>query len=29
MQRIFTRPDIVFGFGVPLQFDISWYAEEL
>lgn len=29
MQRIFTRPDIVIGFGVPLQFDISWYAEEL
>jgi len=29
MQRIFTRPDIVVGFGVPLQFDISWYAEEL
>jgi len=29
MQRIFTRPDIVLGFGVPLQFDISWYAEEL
>jgi len=29
MQRIFTRPDIVIGIGVPLQFDISWYAEEL
>jgi TRAP-type mannitol/chloroaromatic compound transport system permease small subunit len=29
IQRIFTRPDIVFGFGIPLQFDISWYAEEL
>jgi TRAP-type mannitol/chloroaromatic compound transport system permease small subunit len=29
LQRIFTRPDIVIGFGVPLQFDISWYAEEL
>ncbi|MCT4608575.1 MAG: TRAP transporter small permease subunit [Pelagimonas sp.] len=29
MQRIFSRPDIVFGFGVPLDFDISWYAEEL
>ncbi|MBO6866872.1 MAG: TRAP transporter small permease subunit [Pseudomonadota bacterium] len=29
MQRIFTRPDISFGFGVPLQFDISWWAEEL
>jgi len=29
MQRIFTRPDIVLSIGVPLQFDISWYAEEL
>ncbi|MDU8911276.1 TRAP transporter small permease subunit [Aestuariicoccus sp. MJ-SS9] len=29
MQRIFTRPDISIGFGIPLQFDISWYAEEL
>ena len=29
MQRIFTRPDIAIGFGIPLQFDISWYAEEL
>ncbi|SLN61799.1 Tripartite ATP-independent periplasmic transporters, DctQ component [Roseovarius litorisediminis] len=29
IQRIFARPDIVFGFGIPLQFDISWYAEEL
>ena len=29
MQRIFTRPDIVLGFGVPLSYDISWYAEEL
>jgi len=29
MQRIFTRPDISFGFGIPLQFDISWFAEEL
>lgn len=29
LQRIFTRPDISFGFGIPLQFDISWYAEEL
>ncbi|MCE0507270.1 MULTISPECIES: TRAP transporter small permease subunit [unclassified Roseivivax] len=29
MQRIFTRPDISFGFGVPLEFDISWWAEEL
>ncbi len=29
IQRIFARPDIVIGFGVPLQYDISWYAEEL
>ena len=29
MQRIFTRPDISIGFGIPLQFDISWFAEEL
>ncbi|HAB39072.1 MAG TPA: C4-dicarboxylate ABC transporter permease [Rhodobacteraceae bacterium] len=29
MQRIFTRPDIAVGFGIPLQFDISWFAEEL
>ncbi|MAI59214.1 MAG: C4-dicarboxylate ABC transporter permease [Rhodobacteraceae bacterium] len=29
MQRIFTRPDIVLGVGIPLNFDISWYAEEL
>ena len=29
MQRIFTRPDIVLSVGIPLNFDISWYAEEL
>ena len=29
MQRIFTRPDIVIGFGIPISYDISWYAEEL
>ncbi|WP_120502547.1 TRAP transporter small permease subunit [Roseovarius sp. EL26] len=29
MQRIFARPDIIFGFGVPFQKDISWWAEEL
>ncbi len=29
MQRIFTRPDISIGLGIPLQFDISWFAEEL
>ena len=29
IQRIFVRPDISFGFGIPLQMDISWWAEEL
>ena len=29
IQRVFTRPDIVLGFGIPIQFDISWWAEEL
>ena len=29
LQRIFTRPDISIGFGIPLQYDISWFAEEL
>jgi TRAP-type mannitol/chloroaromatic compound transport system permease small subunit len=29
IQRIFARPDIVLGFGIPLQFDISWWSEEL
>ncbi|MDF1801245.1 TRAP transporter small permease subunit [Thalassovita sp.] len=29
MQRVFARPDMAFGFGIPLQMDISWYAEEL
>ncbi|MEL7515096.1 MAG: TRAP transporter small permease subunit [Pseudomonadota bacterium] len=29
MQRIFTRPDIAIGFGIPFQQDISWFAEEL
>lgn len=29
IQRIFARPDISFGLGIPLQFDISWFAEEL
>ena len=29
IQRIFARPDIAIGFGIPLQLDISWYAEEL
>jgi TRAP-type mannitol/chloroaromatic compound transport system permease small subunit len=29
IQRIFTRPDIVIGFGIPVELDISWWAEEL
>ncbi len=29
IQRIFARPDIVLGFGIPLELDISWWAEEL
>ncbi|MBC7131736.1 MAG: TRAP transporter small permease subunit [Roseovarius sp.] len=29
VQRIFARPDIVIGFGIPIQFDISWWSEEL
>ena len=29
LQRIFARPDIVIGFGIPLDFGVSWYAEEL
>ena len=29
IQRIFTRPDISIGIGIPLEFDISWWAEEL
>lgn len=29
IQRIFARPDIVIGFGIPLEMDISWWAEEL
>ncbi|EBA09059.1 TRAP transporter small permease subunit [Sagittula stellata] len=29
IQRIFARPDIVLGFGIPVGFDISWWAEEL
>ena len=29
IQRIFARPEIVLGFGVPLEFDISWWAEGL
>jgi len=29
LQRVFVRPDIGIGFGIPLQMDISWWAEEL
>jgi TRAP-type mannitol/chloroaromatic compound transport system permease small subunit len=29
IQRIFARPDIVIGFGIPVELDISWWAEEL
>ncbi|WP_422028952.1 TRAP transporter small permease subunit [Roseovarius sp.] len=29
VQRIFARPDISIGFGIPLEMDISWWAEEL
>ncbi len=29
IQRIFARPDISMGFGIPLQKDISWWAEAL
>ncbi|WP_288942830.1 TRAP transporter small permease subunit [uncultured Roseovarius sp.] len=29
IQRIFARPDIVIGLGIPIEMDISWWAEEL
>jgi len=29
VQRIFARPDITIGLGIPVQMDISWFAEEL
>lgn len=29
IQRIFARPDIVIGFGIPVGFDVSWWGEEL
>ena len=29
VQRIFARPDISIGFGIPLEMDISWWSEEL
>ena len=29
VQRVFASAQISIGFGIPLQFDISWFAEEL
>jgi TRAP-type mannitol/chloroaromatic compound transport system permease small subunit len=29
VQRIFARPDMVLGLGIPLEFDMSWWSEEL
>ncbi|ETX15581.1 C4-dicarboxylate ABC transporter permease [Roseivivax halodurans JCM 10272] len=29
MQRVFARPSISLGFGIPVEFDISWWSEEL
>jgi len=29
IQRIFARSDIVIGLGIPVEMDISWWAEEL
>ncbi|SDY01443.1 TRAP transporter small permease subunit [Citreimonas salinaria] len=29
IQRIFARPDLSIGFGLPITFDISWWSEEL
>lgn len=29
MQRVFARPEIAFGFGIPLNFEVSWWSEEL
>ncbi|MBP0482838.1 TRAP transporter small permease subunit [Sagittula salina] len=29
IQRIFARPDIMIGFGIPVGFDVSWWGEEL
>ncbi len=28
-QRIFAQASLTFGFGTPIEFDISWWAEEL
>ncbi|MCE8519494.1 C4-dicarboxylate ABC transporter permease [Ruegeria pomeroyi] len=29
MQRVFARPDLSFGFGIPVTLDVSWWSEEL
>ena len=29
LQRIFARPDIAIGFGIPIEYGVSWFAEEL
>ena len=29
LPRIFARPDIVIGFGIPIEYGVSWFAEEL
>ena len=29
LQRIFARPDIVISFGIPIEYGVSWFAEEL
>lgn len=29
IQRIFAQATLTFGFGTPVQFDISWWSEEL
>ena len=29
VQRVFVRPDIAFGFGIELAYDISWWSEAL
>lgn len=29
VQRIFARPDLSIGFGLPITLDLSWWSEEL
>ena len=29
MQSVFARPDLSFGFGIPVTLDVSWWSEEL